>query len=162
MHDDARRLIDALSLSPHPEGGFFREVFRSALPVAHPSGAGTRPAGTAIYYLLPAGAFSALHRVTSDEIWHHYEGDPVELHTLDEAGTHTASLLGRDLHGGERPLQVVRAGLYQAARPRGERFALLGCTVSPGFDFADFEMPPCAELLRRFPGQREIIERLTR
>ena len=160
MNDEALAVVDALGLSPHPEGGFFRETFRSSLSLAAPQG--TRAASTAIYFLLPAGTFSALHRVRSDEAWHHYDGDPVELHTIDESAAHTVVLLGKDLGRGERPQHVVRAGLWQAAVPVGERFALCGCTVAPGFDFADFEMPTRDELASTFPALRLVIERLTR
>jgi predicted cupin superfamily sugar epimerase len=159
MHPDARALIEVLQLAPHPEGGFFREVFRSASLVEGRSG--RRSASTAIYFLLPAGTFSALHRVRSDEVWHHYDGDPVELHTIDERGVHAMSLLGRDLAGDQRPQRVVPAEVWQAALPRGSRFSLCGCTVAPGFEFVDFEMPGRSELVRAFPHLTATIERLT-
>jgi predicted cupin superfamily sugar epimerase len=136
MHPDARALVDALDLAPHPEGGFYRETFRS--PDLVPTPRGPRAASTAIYYLLPAGAESRLHRVASDEVWHHYAGDPLDLLTIDTAGVAELVRLGPDVAGGERPQWTVRAGWWQAARPRGRRFALCGCTVAPGFDFADF------------------------
>jgi predicted cupin superfamily sugar epimerase len=160
MNDDARAVVTALGLAPHPEGGFFRENFRARLAIDAPQG--PRAASTAIYFLLPAGSFSALHRVRSDEVWHHYDGDPVELHTIDDAGQAQMVHLGRDLARGDRPQVVVPAGVWQAAVPVGKRFALCGCTVAPGFEFADFEMPSRAELLRRFPALRELVERLTR
>jgi len=160
MNDDARAVVTALGLAPHPEGGFFRETFRAPLAVSALQG--SRAASTAIYFLLPAGSFSALHRVRSDEVWHHYDGDPVELYTLhDDAGEARVARLGRDLARGDRPQVVIPAGVWQAAVPVGKRFALCGCTVAPGFDFADFEMPSRAELLGRFPTVRELIERLT-
>jgi hypothetical protein len=158
MDPDAQAIVDALELSPHPEGGFYREMFRSPLLVsALPR---TRPASTAIYFLLPAGGFSALHRVQSDEVWHHYDGDSVELHTIDGEGTHVVSLLGHRLGCGERPQCVVPAGVWQAALPVG-RFALCGCTVAPGFDFQDFDMPTRAHLTALYPELRAMIERLT-
>jgi predicted cupin superfamily sugar epimerase len=163
MHPDAASAISALGLAPHPEGGFYRETFRAPLAVDAPQG--RRSASTAIYFLLPGGAFSALHRVRSDEVWHHYDGDPLELHTLDDAGRHEKVVLGRDIAGGQRPQHVVAAGVYQAVVARGDRYALGGCTVAPGFDFADFEMPSREALLAtfaRFPGVREVIARLTR
>jgi predicted cupin superfamily sugar epimerase len=149
-------IVKLLSLAPHPEGGFYRETFRS------PRSVGDRAASTAIYFLLPAGTFSAFHRVRSDEAWHHYDGDPIELHTIDENGEHTVVRLGRDLAAGERPQHVVPANVWQAAIPIGERWALCGCTVAPGFDFADFEMPPRADLVARFPRHRAIVERWSR
>ena len=164
MHPDAQALCDSLGLAPHPEGGYYRETFRATLTLAGLpvyDGA-TRVASTAIYFLLPAGAFSALHRVRSDEVWHHYDGDPVELHTIDDAGTHWCTVLGADVRAGQRPQHVVPAGVWQAAVPVGERYALCGCTVAPGFDFADFAMPPRGELLALFPAHHALVERLTR
>jgi predicted cupin superfamily sugar epimerase len=161
LDDDARALVDALGLAAHPEGGFYRETYRAA--VSTPTPQGTRSASTAILYLLPGGTVSALHRVRSDEVWHHYAGDPVDLHVLDEAaGGHTVQRLGGDVLGGARPQRVVAAGLWQAAVAVGPRFALCGCTVAPGFDFADFEMPDRAELVRRMPALASIVEALTR
>jgi predicted cupin superfamily sugar epimerase len=159
MHPDARRTIDALALLPHPEGGFYRETFRS--PRLVPTAAGPRAASTAIYFLLPAGTFSTFHHVSSDECWHHYDGDPVELHTIDAKGTHAIVLLGARASR-HSPQHVVPAGAWQAAVPIGERFALCGCTVAPGFDFADFEIGGRIALLAAFPSLRATIERLTR
>lgn len=160
-------LIERLALAPHPEGGFFRETFRSPAFITTASLAGPRAASTAIYFVLPADAFSAWHRVRSDEVWHHYDGAPLELHTIDPIGAHTAILLGRDLARGERPQYVVPAGWFQAARPLAPAqgaadYALCGCTVAPGFDFADFDLPSRAELQRRFPQHSAIIDALTR
>jgi predicted cupin superfamily sugar epimerase len=166
VNPEARAVIERLSLVPHPEGGFFRETFRA--PRVVPTGAGERAASTAIYFLLPAGTFSALHRVQSDEIWHHYDGDPVAIHLLRDASAphapaqHTVLMLGRDFARGQLPQIVVPAGVWQAAVPIGDRYALCGCTVAPGFDFADFEMPPRAELVARMPAWREVIEPLSR
>ena len=163
MEDEVVQLIAALGLVPHPEGGFYRETFRSLIRVkraAEP--AALRNASTAIYFLLPAGAFSAWHKVTSDEVWHHYDGDPVDLHQLDQGAGHTVTRLGPDVRGGLTPQLVVPAGTYQAAMAVGPRFALCGCTVAPGFDFADFSMPPRSQLLSEFPAARAVIEALTR
>lgn len=160
MHPDARAVVDALSLAPHPEGGFFRETFRSPHPVPGTTGA-TRAASTAIYYLLPGGSFSAWHRVSSDEVWHHYDGDPLELFLLTDAGELSLFTLGPP-GAGTSPQHVVPAGVWQACRPRGDRFSLMGCTVAPGFDFADFEMPERARMLERFPGHADLVTALTR
>jgi predicted cupin superfamily sugar epimerase len=161
LDPDAQALIDALGLAPHPEGGFYRETYRAAGTAAVPAGA--RAASTAIYFLLPAASLSALHRVRSDEVWHHYGGDPIDLHLIDEeAGTHAVHRLGPDVLAGERPQGVVPAGIWQAAVAVGPRWALCGCTVAPGFDFADFEMPARAELARRMPALAGAIEALTR
>src|SRR5882672_9100340 len=113
MNDEARAVVSALGPSPHPEGGFFRETFRAPLAVSTP--AGVRAASTAIYFVLPAGSFSALHRVRSDEVWHHYDGDPVELYALRDDGEARVVRLGRDLARGDRPQVIVPAGLWQAA-----------------------------------------------
>ena len=160
---DVERMVEALGLKPHPEGGFFRETFRSARRlVAGPEGA-QRDAATAIYFLLPAGEFSAFHRIRgSDEMWHHYGGDPIEIHTITSSGDHRVTMLGPDVLGGERPQFLVEAGTFQAAIAPGSRFALCGCTVTPGFEFADFEMPARDDLVARFPRHEHVIRRLTR
>jgi predicted cupin superfamily sugar epimerase len=160
LRGEARAIADALGLLPHPEGGHYRETFRAPLSVRAPQG--ERAASTAIYFLLPSGSVSALHRVRSDEVWHHYDGDPVEVHTIDAAGTHAVTRLGKEIPRGDRPQVVVGAGLWQAAIPIGNRFALCGCTVAPGFDFADFEMPSRLELTGQFPQHARLIERLAR
>jgi predicted cupin superfamily sugar epimerase len=160
MEQEAFDLITALALVPHPEGGFYRETFRSPATVENAEGA-LRSASTAIYFLLPAGAFSAWHRVTSDEVWHHYAGDPLDVHQLDERG-HRVARVGPDVLTGQVPQLVVPAGTYQAAITVGTRFALCGCTVAPGFDFADFTMPTRSELCAAFPHARDVIEALTR
>jgi predicted cupin superfamily sugar epimerase len=162
MHPDARKLVSLLDLAPHPEGGFYRETWRAKLSVDGLPHGSPRAAHTAIYFLLPAGTFSALHRVASDEVWHHYDGDPVALHVIDAGGAHTQVTLGRDFAHGHRPQYVVPAGAWQAAAPQGDRYALCGCTVAPGFDFRDFEMPARDELLARFPALTELVVRLTR
>jgi len=158
-------LVRELGLLPHPEGGFYRETFRSqALPFELP-GRGVRSASTAIYFLLAGADFSAFHRVRSDEVWHHYAGDALELHSLDPARGHERVLLGSRIEAGERPQHVILGGQYQAARLTGAGtagHALCGCTVAPGFDFADFEMPARADLTALFPTEARLIEALTR
>ena len=150
-----------LGLVPHPEGGFFREMWRSPVVLGDPPQGTPRSASTAIYFLLPAGTFSAIHRVASDEVWHHYDGDPVELHVF-EGRVHQVHRLGKDLARGDRPQHVVPAGAWQAAVPLGPRWSLCGCTVAPGFDFADFQMPPREQLLRLLPDHSPLVHRLTR
>jgi predicted cupin superfamily sugar epimerase len=159
---DADTLIRELELRPHPEGGFFRETFRAdELPFELPD-RGVRSASTAIYFLLRSGDFSAFHRVRSDEVWHHYAGSALELHTLGPAEEHRTIVLGPGVERGERPQHVVRAGVLQAARLTGSGFALCGCTVAPGFDFADFEMPTRASLFDLFPSAAATVHALTR
>ena len=153
----AEAIIRRYALAPHPEGGHYREIFRSATRVD-----GVRSASTAIYFLLQRGEFSAFHRVRSDELWHHYLGDPIELHCID-AGAHERHEIGSVLDDRE-PAFVVEGGVWQAARvvEGSFGFALCGCTVAPGFEFADFELPPRRELLTMFPEHAAIIEALTR
>jgi len=155
-------VISALGLAPHPEGGFFRETFRSPAKITAPFAPVSRAASTAIYFLLRAGEFSAFHSVLSDEVWHHYLGATLELHTVDHNGRHQRVELGPNLQHGECPQWVVRAGSLQAARVIGDGFTLCGCTVAPGFDFADFDMPPRSELVRRHPALIDLIESFTR
>ncbi len=161
---NAEEIIQQLKLAPHPEGGFFREAFRGEpLPFSLPE-RGERSSSTSIYFLLRAGDFSALHAVSSDEVWHHYLGSPLELHLMDRMGVHSRIMLGTDLRAGEMPQYVVPRGMLQAARVVGPKdaFALCGCTVAPGFDFRDFTMPSRAALLAQFPSQHELITSLTR
>lgn len=148
---DIRARIDRLGLAPHPEGGFYREVFRSPLEVVPADGRGARAALTVIHFLLPAGAHSRWHVVRSDEQWTFLEGAPLELFVLaPDAATVTRVRLG-PLAEGCVPSFVVPAEAWQAARPTGA-FALVTCSVGPGFDFADFrmvaELPHARERLR--------------
>lgn len=162
LSDEVSSLVTTLGLAPHPEGGFYRETWRAPLVLTGLPHGAPRAAHTAIYYLLPVGTFSAIHRVSSDEVWHHYDGDAVDLHLVDDRGRHHVEVLGRDLAKGERPQHVVPAGVWQAAMPRGSRYALCGCTVAPGFDFADFEMPSRAAMVELFPQHAELMTKLTR
>jgi len=159
---DAEQVIQRLGLAPHPEGGFFRETFRAPAVVAAPFGPVARAASTAIYFLLRAGDFSAFHSVQSDEVWHHYLGATLELHTIDAQGEPQRIELGSNLMNGELPQWVVPANSLQGARIIGDGFGLFGCTVAPGFDFADFSMPSRSELLARFPELAHLIESFTR
>jgi len=166
---DAARWIERLGLAPHPEGGWFRETYRcadviarDALPAGFP---GARNVATAVYFLITREAFSALHRIRSDELWHFYAGDPVALTLLDADGRGSLAgvRLGRDPAGDALPQVVVPAGAWFGAEvaPPGT-FALVGCTVAPGFDFADFELGERGALIARYPRHRAAIERLTR
>lgn len=163
----AERLIATLGLVPHPEeGGFFVETWRGERQVAADAlgGAydGPRSVGTAIYYLLTPDTFSALHRLKSDEVFHFYLGDPVEMLHLHPDGSHARVVLGTDLEAGERPQVVVPAGVWQGARlVDGGAVALLGCTVAPGFDYADYDHGDRAALTDGWPAARTMIERLT-
>ncbi|MBK9273739.1 MAG: cupin domain-containing protein [Flavobacteriales bacterium] len=152
MHPRAEALIRELGLLPHPEGGHYRELHRSPLQVHPPDGRGDRAALTTIYFLLPAAEISRWHRVSSDEVWHHLEGAPLELLVSDPDLHHVQCHLLGPLRDGLRPEVVVPPGQWQAARSTGD-FTLVGCVVAPGFDFADFAMlrdlPDDAERLRQ-------------
>jgi predicted cupin superfamily sugar epimerase len=127
---DGETIIELLDLQPHPEGGHYRETWRE------PGGA-----GSAIYFLLRHGERSHWHRLDRAEIWHFYAGGPVELSVSADGGTVSTTIVGPDVGKGERPQAIVPADAWQAARPLGA-WALLGCTVSPAFDFATFELAP--------------------
>lgn len=129
MHPRAAHLIASLQLLPHPEGGWYRQIFKSESRVTRHADGAERSALTTIYFLLVEGAYSAWHRVRSDEVWHFYEGDPLELLTRESSTVLDA----------EHRVHVIPAGVWQAARPLGA-YTLVGCTVGPGFEFDDFEM----------------------
>ncbi len=149
----AEKWIKKLGLERHPEGGWFRRIYTSE--TRNESG---RPVLTSIYYLLEQGDFSALHRLKQDEQWHFYAGSPITIHEIDaERGAGKTTTLSA-----EGPFQyTVKAGCFFGATV-SEGFALVGCSVAPGFDFADFELPSRAELLRRFPQHEALILKLTR
>jgi predicted cupin superfamily sugar epimerase len=160
-------LIAFLKLQPHPrEGGFFRETYRASenidaagLPDRYSS---ARVHGTAIYYLLAPGTLSALHRLASDEIFHFYLGDPVRMLQLTPEGTGQAIVLGADLLAGHKLQVVVPRGVWQGSMLEpGSQFALLGCTVAPGFDYADYEHARREDLLERYPRFADLITKLT-
>lgn len=159
-------LVRLYDLQPHPEGGFFKEGFRDngvipqkALP---PYFKGNRNFSTAIYFLLPEGAKSRLHRIASDEVWHFYLGDPMTVAQISPKGEVEKIVLGQDVKAGQRVQHVVPQGYWFGAYPNsGSRFSFVGCTVAPGFDFADFEIGQRAELLKQFPKAKEVIEFLT-
>lgn len=157
----AADLIAALQLQPHPiEGGFFRETWRSTFDVAGP--AGTRSAGTAIYYLLTPDSYSALHRLRTDEVFHFYLGDPVQMLQLWPDGSTRTVLLGSDFRRGQLPQLIVPAGVWQGSLLcDGGIFALLGATVAPGFDYADYETGDRAPLTAVYPAAADLIRRLT-
>jgi predicted cupin superfamily sugar epimerase len=162
--DDLKR---ALALQPLPqEGGYYAEIYRSDLFVPASfggSGKGQRSLATSIYYLLTPDSFSALHRLASDEIWHFYLGDAVEMLQLTLSNKEKTVTLGNDIAAGMRPQILVPRRTWQGAKLRtGGQFALLGATVFPGFDFADFELGKREELLAAYPSFAAQIRELTR
>lgn len=163
----ARDWIDALGLARHPEGGWYRETYRAAEQIAGehlPARfSGARAFSTTIYYLLESGDLSALHRIAQDEGWHFYDGSPLTVHLLSPEGDYSTVRIGRDPSRGLLPQAVAPAGwLFAATVDDPDTFALVGCTVAPGFDFADFHMPSRAEIVAAYPQHQAIIERLTR
>ncbi|BCQ25632.1 cupin domain-containing protein [Caballeronia sp. NK8] len=159
---DSSALIERLGLEPHPEGGFFRETYRASGRVTRENGGESRSASTAIYFLLCDGAHSAWHRIRSDEVWHFYAGDPIDVHVLDENGTLVTHRLGNALeHAGAVFQAVVEAGDWFAAECHdADGAALVGCTVAPGFEFSEFELAAPGALETRYPKHRELIARL--
>lgn len=158
----AKEIKALLKLEPHTvEGGSFRRTYTSAGSVELPRG--VRAQGTAIYYLLEAGTFSEMHVLASDEIFHFYLGDPVEMLQLLPDGGSAVFTLGPDLAAGQHVQAVVPAGVWQGTRlMEGGKVALLGCTVTPGFDFADYRSGSYAELAAKWPAEAERIRKLTR
>ena len=163
----AEQLIKLLGLKSHPEGGYYRETYRSdeiigkgALPERY---TGNRRYGTAIYYLLTLESFSAIHRLKTDEIYHFYLGDPVELVQLLPDGSGRVVTLGNDIAGGAQVQTVVSRGTWHGSRlAEGGKYALLGTTVAPGFEFADTEVGRRSDLIRSYPSFSDTIIALTR
>ncbi len=164
---NAADYIRELDLQPHPEGGYFRETYRSGEKVAG-SGlparyGGERAVSTGIYFLLTGDTFSAFHRLRSDEIWHFYAGDPVRVHLLHGNHQHEEVVVGPQLERGQTFQLVIPAGCWFAARvEKPDGFTLVGCTVAPGFDFADFELAEREQLAAAHPAHRELIASFTR
>ena len=158
----ADQIKSLLHLEPHPiEGGSFRRTYTSAAPLDLPRG--IRPAGTAIYYLLEPGTFSEMHVLDSDELFHFYLGDPVEMLQLLPDGRSARFTLGPDLQAGQHVQLLVPAGVWQGTRLIGDgKVALLGCSVTPGFDFADYRNAPASELIAQWPHEADTIRALTR
>jgi predicted cupin superfamily sugar epimerase len=167
---DARDIITALGLEPHPiEGGYFRETYRAAatvqggsLPEGYPSDA-RRPLGTAIYYLLTPDTFSELHRLPTEEVFHVYLGGPARMLQLLPDGTDRELILGSDVLRSQQPQVVVPPGVWQGTKLEpGAEFILLGATMAPGFDYADYERGERDELVRQYPARLDQIAALTR
>ena len=160
-------LISQFQLIAHPEGGYYRETYRSQGTIAatclDAAYSGERNFSTGIYFLLTSDTFSAFHRILQDEAWHFYAGSAILLHMIDPSGHYSAVTIGNRFDQGEVPQFVVPGGTWFASHViQPDAYALLGCTVSPGFDFRDFDLTPRHELLQRFPQHAEIITQLTR
>jgi uncharacterized protein len=163
----AAQLIQQYHLQPHPEGGWYKETYKSneqitanALPQRF---SGSRAFSTAIYFLLEAGNFSAFHRIKSDECWHFYTGDPLWIYVIDHGGKLSVIHLGNDIDQGQLFQYMVPANCWFASRPApGSSFCFVGCTVAPGFDFADFELADAGMLADLYPQHYGIIKEMCR
>ena len=153
---EAQLLIDKLELLPHPEGGFYKETYRSAKTV------GDRNVQTAIYFLITSNNISRFHRIKSDEIWFYHAGSPLSVHTLSKDNGHKIQKVGLDLTKGEVPQFLVPAEtIFGSSLDEENAYSFVSCTVAPGFDFADFELFQTEQLLSEFPDYEAIIRKMT-
>jgi predicted cupin superfamily sugar epimerase len=161
------KIINRFNMLAHPEGGFYKETYRSeglinkaALPETFTGG---RNYSTAIYFLLTASNFSAFHRIKQDELWHFYTGDTLEVHVIHPDGSYVCHEVSNTLEGAAVPQLAVPAGCWFAScLKKGGSYAFVGCTVAPGFDFADFELAERNELISGYPQHAKVIVQLTR
>lgn len=162
----AEEIIKHFNLEAHPEGGFFKEIYRSKGEILEKDlgkdFTGNRNLATSIYFLLTSDKFSAFHKINQDEIWHFYKGSPLKIHMIGPNGKYSYIILGLDFKNNEIPQFTVPAKTYFAAEVIDEKsFSFVGCAVSPGFDFRDFVLPSFKELSQEFPKQAKVIKRLT-
>jgi len=164
MNQKAKYYIQKLQLEKHPEGGYFREVYRSGemISIDAPKKNLKRNVSTSIYFLLEGSQISKFHRLKSDELWHFYDGDSIKVYILDEKGKLTETVLGKKMEDEEVFQTVIKNNNWFAAEVMNKRsFALIGCTVSPGFDFSDFELANREFLLDSFPMHKNLILKFT-
>ena len=167
MNKKANKYIKKLQLKPHPEGGYYKELYRAGelilpdhLPVRYKS---SRNFSTSIYFLLEGNQVSTFHRLKSDELWHFYDGSTLIIYIIEEGGELKKIKLGRNMNNGENfQIQIKNNNWFGAELLDKSSFALIGCTVSPGFEFEDFEMGDKIELTKRYPEHKDIIFKLTR
>ncbi|OSY88033.1 hypothetical protein WH52_08365 [Tenacibaculum holothuriorum] len=162
----AQQIIKQFDLTAHPEGGYFKETYRSNGIIQNehlpPEFVGNRNYSTSIYFLLTSEKFSAFHKINQDEIWHFYKGRTLKLHMISPEGDYSFVLIGNDIKQNEQPQFVVPAGYWFAAEVEAENaYAFTGCTVAPGFDFNDFVLPKRETLITLFPQHEAIITKLT-
>lgn len=158
VQHEIENIVKELNLLPHPEGGYYSEVYRSEESIPGKD----RQLMTSIYFLLTSDNVSNFHRIKSDELWFHHKGSPITVHTLTEANGHQMIKVGSDLNEGEVPQALVKGGIIFGSSVDNENsYALVSCVVAPGFDFEDFELFDRKTLLQQFPAQEEIISRLT-
>lgn len=160
-------IVDKLGLLPHPEGGFYRETYRSIGSIGKESlpetFSGPRNYSTCIYFLLTSENFSAFHRIKQDEQWHFYDGSPLHIHVIDPMGNYKKHTIGNAVSENLFPQLIVEAGHWFAssvAKPNS--YSLVGCTVAPGFDFADFELANKSQLTELYPQHRDVINKYCR
>lgn len=167
MQQSVPALVEKFQLMPHPEGGYYKEMYRSneqipqnALPIRF---TGDRNFSTAIYFLIEQGNFSAFHHIQSDECWHFYAGQTLHVHVIHPGGKYELLKLGSNIEAGETFQAMVPAGSWFASEtaPEGS-FSFVGCTVAPGFDFADFELAKADELIPQFPAMEKLIKKFCR
>lgn len=164
---EVESLVQKLQLLPHPEGGYYKETYRSEGVIRRDALGtefnGDRNYATSIYFLLTSDNFSAFHRIKQDEIWHFYKGSAIRLHMISPNGEYTSHLIGADIAAGEVPQFVVPAGYWFASEvSKANSYSLAGCGVAPGFDFADFDLPARKDLIALYPEHEQIITKLTR
>lgn len=168
QQNEIQTLVSSYSLLPHPEGGFYKETYRSQMKVdeANAKSLGftaTKNCSTAIYFLLTANNFSAFHKIKSDELWHFYKGDVLHIHIISPTGDYSIIKLGTDTENGEQMQAIVPANYWFASEVAvGGLFSFVGCTVAPGFDFEDFEMAEKNTFLQQFQHHQSLITRLCR
>ena len=160
-------LVKELNLLPHPEGGYYKETYRSEKTIAQSclssDFSGDRNMATGIYFLIEKGNFSALHKIKSDETWHFYYGDALEVIEINEQGTLTITQIGSNILKGEMFQYTVKANTWFGSRVcTNGSYSLVGCTVYPGFDFNDFELARREDLINLYPNHQNIITELTR
>lgn len=156
----AQEWIQYLGLEPHPEGGFYKSTFQSDMKTVCPQG--ERPLYTSIYFLLRSQDVSHFHRLQSDEIWYYHGGSSLTVHMITPNGQYEEVVLGLNLEKGEVPqFNVPKHTIFGSSVREEDTFSLVGCMVSPGFDFADFELFDEEELLSQYPDYQEIIRKLT-
>ncbi len=165
MNEKAKYYIQKLQLEKHPEGGYFREIYRSdeMISIDAPKKKFKRNVSTSIYFLLEGSQVSKFHRLKSDELWHFYDGSSVKVYVIDEKRKLTGIILGKKVEEGEVFQTVIKKNNWFAAEVINKRsFSLIGCTVSPGFDFSDFELADREYLLESFPKHKSIISKFTK
>lgn len=165
--EEIQSIIQKLDLEPHPEGGYYKETYRSEGIIKNENLTsefkGDRNYCTSIYFLLTSDNFSAFHKINQDEMWHYYKGTPIKLHIISSEGIYSNVIIGNNIEDGEFPQFVVKAKDWFAAEVLNPNtYSLVGCTVSPGFDFRDFKLAQRNQLAKLFPDHKALIKKFTR